>query len=215
MGFSGPCMALVPVRDFRAGKSRLAPALDETAREELSRWMLNRVLSTLKKVHRIDEIAVLSDGADVLSLGETLGAEKIKCAARDMNADLDLGREWALERGARWIFIVHGDLPALKPADVDAMLDSAEDDPCGCAVLAPSIDGGTNGILIGPPGSLPFAFGAESYRHHLKSAEARNLRTIQFESPGFSLDVDTLSDLSALMEMDVPIPEWLSALSHP
>ena len=83
----------------------------------------------------------------------------------------------------------------------------------GCAVLAPSVDGGTTGLLIGPPDSLPFDFGPESFRRHLDSAEARNLHTERFDSPGFRLDVDTLSDLSALLEMDVPVPDWLSALS--
>lgn len=210
MAFTGPCMALVPARDFGVGKSRLAPTLDEETRAELSRWMLNRVLSTLKNVPRIDAVAVLSDGADVLSLGEALGAEKIKCPAEDINADLELGRAWAMERGAQWLLIVHGDLPALKPPEVEAILDRAED---GCAVLAPSVDGGTKGLLIGPPDSLPFAFGPESFQHHLDLAKARNLRTERFDSPGFRLDVDTLSDLSALLEMDVPVPDWLSALS--
>ncbi len=213
MAFTGPCTALVPVRDFGVGKSRLAPALDEESRAELSRWMLTRVLSTLKNVPRIDEVAVLSDGADVLSLGEALGAKKIKCPARDMNADLELGRAWAMERGARWLLIVHGDLPALTPLEVDAMLGRAGDGSEDCAVLAPSVDGGTNGLLIGPPDSLPFAFGPESFQRHLDSAAARNLRTERFDSPGFRLDVDTLSDLSALLEMDVPVPDWLSALS--
>ncbi len=210
MAFTGPCMALVPARDFRVGKSRLSPALDGEARAELSRWMLNRVLSTLKNISRIDEVAVLSDGAEVLSFGEALGAEKIKCPAEDMNADLELGRAWAMARGSRWLLIVHGDLPALKPSEVEAMLDRAGD---GCAVLAPSVDGGTNGLLIGPPDSLPFAFGPESFQRHLDSAEARNFRTERIDSPGFRLDVDTLSDLSTLLEMDVPVPDWLSALS--
>ncbi len=214
MAFTGPCMALVPARDFRMGKSRLAPALDEDMRAELSRWMLERVLNTLNEVRGIDEIAVLSDGDGALSLGEALGAERIRCPARDMNADLELGRGWALERGARWLLIVHGDLPALEPSEVEAMLDSAAGGSGGCAVLMPSVDGGTNGILLGPPGALPFAFGPGSFKRHLDSARAQNLQTVRFESPGFRLDVDTLSDLSTFLEMDVPVPGWLSALSH-
>ncbi len=213
MAFTGPCMAIVPARDFRTGKSRLAPALDEDARAELSRWMLTRVLNALKKVRRVDGIAVLSDGAEALSLAESLGAEKIICPARDMNADLELGREWALQQDARWLLVVHGDLPALEPSEVEAMLGRAGDSSDGCAVVAPSMDGGTNGILIGPPNSLPFAFGDGSFRRHMESAESRGLRALRFESPGFRLDIDTISDLSALLEMDVPVPAWLSALS--
>lgn len=213
MAFTGPCMAIVPARDFRAGKSRLAPALDEDARAELSRWMLTRVLIALKEAHQVDGIAVLSDGPEALSLGESLGAEKIVCPARDMNADLELGREWAKKKGARWLLVVHGDLPALKSSEVEAMLTHANDDPGGCAVVAPSMDGGTNGILIGQPDSLPFAFGEDSFRLHMESAKSRNVRAQRFESPGFRLDVDTISDLSALLDMDVPLPAWLSAMS--
>lgn len=215
MAFTGPCMAIVPARDFRGGKSRLAPALDEDLRAELSRWMLTRVLKALKNAHNIHRIAVVSEGAETLSLGESMGVEKISCPARDMNGDLELGRAWANENGARWLLVVHGDLPALETSEVESMIGHAIEGPNGCAVVSPSMDGGTNGLLLGPPESLPFAFGEGSFQRHMDLAQKRNLRAIPFDSPGFRLDVDTISDVSAIIEMGVPAPEWLSALSLP
>lgn len=217
MVFIGPCKALVPVRDFRLGKSRLASSLDENVRADLSQWMLWNVLTSLKQVQAIDEIAVLSDGADVLSYATSKSVGTIQCSGTDLNADLEIGRKWALENGALWLLIVHGDLPALKPTEVETMIAHALIDrhkDRGLAVLAPSMDGGTNGLFFSPPDSLPFSFGDNSFDRHWKLAQTHNMQVIRHESPGFRLDVDTVSDVSALLNMNIPVPVWLTALSH-
>jgi 2-phospho-L-lactate guanylyltransferase len=177
--------------------------------------MLERVLNALKAARGIDEIAVLSDGASVLSLSLANGAAGIRCPARDLNDDLETGRGWALERNARMILIVPADLPALEPPDVEAMLAEGEREnpPGGRAVLSPSPDGGTNGLLLEPPGGLPFSFGQGSFERHREAALAEGLDFFRFENPGFSLDVDTPADLAPLAEKGVPIPEWLSAIT--
>jgi 2-phospho-L-lactate guanylyltransferase len=215
MASGHPCVALVPARDFDTGKSRLAGALSGEARAGLGRWMLECVLKALKGVRGIDEIAVISDGSSVLALSDSLGAAGIRCPARDLNDDLEAGRRWALERNARMILIVPADLPALEPSDVEAMLAEGEKNnpPGGRAVLAPSPDGGTNGLLLEPPGDLPFSFGLGSFERHRAAALAEGLDFFRFENPGFSLDVDTPADLAALAEKSVPIPEWLSAIT--
>ena len=189
--------------------------------------MLGRVLEAVSASGAVDEIGVLSDGGPVLSLAESKGAEAIPCPGRDLNADLGAGLSWALERGARSLLIVPGDLPALKSSDVDAMIaragaapgagarPGADGAPGGCAVLSPSADGGTNGLLLCPPGGFSFSFGPGSFGRHLEAAKAAHLHPIRFENEGFGLDVDTPADLSALAEAGVALPDWLAALPRP
>ena len=185
--------------------------------------MLGRVLEAVSASGEVDGIGVLSDGGPVLSLAESKGAEAIACPGRDLNADLAEGLSWALERGARSLLIVPADLPALKPSDVDAMIARADTapgagaapGPGGCAVLSPSADGGTNGLLLCPPGGFSFSFGPGSFERHLEAAKAAHLHPIRFENEGFGLDVDTPADLSALVEAGVDLPDWLAALSRP
>lgn len=216
-----PCIALVPARDFEKGKSRLSGSLSDEKRAALGEWMLGRVLEAVSASGAVDKIGVLSDGGAVLSLAESKGAEAISCPGRDLNADLGAGRSWALERGARSLLIVPGDLPALTPSDVDAMIaradagSGAETSPNGCAVLSPSADGGTNGVFLCPPGGFSFSFGPGSFERHLEAAKAARLQPIRFENEGFGLDVDTPADLSALAEAGVALPDWLAALPRP
>ncbi len=212
-----PCIALVPARDFEKGKSRLSGSLSDEKRAALGEWMLGRVLEAVSASGEVEGIGVLSDGGPVLLLAESKGAEAIACPGRDLNADLGAGLRWALERGARSLLIVPGDLPALNPSDVDAMIARADAAPApgGCAVLSPSADGGTNGLLLCPPGGFLFSFGPGSFERHIEAAKAAHLHPIRFENEGFGLDVDTPADLSALVEAGVDLPDWLAALSRP
>jgi 2-phospho-L-lactate guanylyltransferase len=208
-----PCIALVPARDFEKGKSRLAGSLSDEKRAALGEWMLGRVLEAVSTSGGVDEIGVLSDGGPVLSLAESKGAEAIPCPGHDLNADLGAGLSWALERGARSLLIVPGDLPALKSSDVNAMIAQAAVDDC--AVLSPSADGGTNGVFLCPPDGFSFSFGPGSFGRHLEAAKAAQLHPIRFENEGFGLDVDTPADLSVLAEAGVALPDWLAALPRP
>ena len=125
MNFSSHCVALIPVRDFRTGKSRLAQTLVENARNQLGRWMLERVLKAVGAADRIDEIVVLSDSAEVLTLAGEYGAIGLFEKSGGLNNDLEIGRSWARQKNARSLFIVHGDLPFLTSEEVNSFLEAA------------------------------------------------------------------------------------------
>jgi 2-phospho-L-lactate guanylyltransferase len=214
MGSRHSCHALVPARDFSTGKSRLAGALNDETRHELGKWMLERVLDAVVTASGIDAVTVLSDGNSALALAESKGAMGQKCPANDLNADLEAGRKWALKNNAEMILIIPADLPALAPTDIDAMLDLAAKNthPGGYAVITPSPDGGTNGLLLRPPGEMPFAFGPDSFVRHRSAAIDNSIQPILFENPGFHFDIDTTSDLALLAERGIAVPKWLSAI---
>ena len=210
------CIALVPARDFRTGKSRLAGTLNDDARCELGKWMFERVLDAAAAASGIDTISVLSDGDLALSLAESKGAVAHKCPGIDLNADLEAGRKWAVEKNAEMILVIPADLPALAPSDIEAILDLAtrNTNPGGCSVITPSPDGGTNGLLLRPPGEMPFVFGPKSFARHRSAAIDNSIQPVLFENPGFYFDIDTASDLVLLAERGIEVPEWLSAISH-
>lgn len=207
-------IVLIPARDFRSGKSRLADKLSLDEREELGKWMFERVLHAAGAALGVDKIAVLSDGDSVLSISEKKGASAIKCPAQDMNEDLESGRKWALERKVQEILIIPADLPALEPGDVDAIIRQGDKIRCpgDCAVIAPSTDGGTNGLLIRPADRLEFSFGQDSFARHRAAAIDCHLQFIVFQNLGFSLDVDTPSDLEFLSEKGILLPKWLDSV---
>ena len=211
-----PCIALVPARDFRAGKSRLSPVLDGKARDALGRWMLDHVLAALTGSRMVDEILVLSDSAEVLQLAGEQGAIGLACNAHDLNEDLEGGRAWAGERNAAALLVVPGDLPFLRVEDIDRFIAQGRAlgaDGRGAVLIAPSPDGGTNGLYLQPIGAIPFRFGSGSCHRHNAAAESNNLLVGISDIPAFAHDVDYPKDLDALHAADTDIPDWLTSLT--
>jgi len=189
-------VAIVPIKALTAAKSRLAAALDPTARAALTLRALGNVLAALDTPGIAAWVVVTPDEA-VLRAAEAAGAIGLRQAGEGLNEGLAQGRTWAVAAGAEALLIVLGDLPLLARPDVEALLELA--DRPGVAVFAPDRHGlGTNALLLRPPDALPFAFGVGSLARHRAAAAARGLAPRWYDAPGTALDLDTPADLAAL-----------------
>lgn len=213
MSLSNHCVALIPVRDFRTGNSRLAQTLDENARNQLGRWMLERVLKAAGGAERVDEIAVLSDSAEVLTLAGEHGAVGLLHESSGLNNDLEIGRSWARERNACSLLIVHGDLPFLTSEEVNAFLKEHEpSENSGRDIrIARSKDGGTTALFTRPIDAIPFLFGERSFEKHSAAARRYGREAQSFESFGFAHDIDSPEDLEFLLSREREAPAWLAS----
>lgn len=196
--FSGnvPPFALwlvVPVKPFGEGKSRLAAVLSSDQRAGMSRRWLIHLLSTASAWGRFAGIAVISRDPAVLSLASTMGAQPVVETGDDLNAALTQGSEAAVAAGAEAVLVLPSDLPLLSTADLDALYQAAADG--AGVILAPSHDGGTNAMLLRPPGAISYAFGEDSFARHRALAAAANLPCHVYRSPTLAFDVDRPEDL--------------------
>jgi 2-phospho-L-lactate/phosphoenolpyruvate guanylyltransferase len=184
-------VAVLPVKSFGRAKQRLRPAgLD---RAELAAAMVGDVLEALGAVRGLDGVVVVS--AQDLA-GRPAGTEWVhdplevgqsSAAARGVRA--------AVGRGAQRVLLVPGDCPALDPAEVDALLESAAP---GVVVVPDRHGSGTNALLLEPPGVLTPAFGPGSFARHAALAHAAGATVRVGRLPSLELDVDTPGDLAAL-----------------
>lgn len=188
--------AVVPVRDFGRGKSRLAPALNAAQRHALSAAMLTDVLGALRGAGVFTGIRVVTRDAAALRIAAVLGAEAEPgptapgptMAVAEAAADL-------AGTGRRAILAVMADLPLLTPADVRHLLNAHGHAPG--VTLVPARDGlGCNMALLSPPDAIPLTFDGRSLARHQKRAVASSLpvRTVPLAGPG--LDIDTPADLA-------------------
>lgn len=206
-GRAAGIVALIPVRSFRTGKTRLAGQLTEAERETLSRWMLGRVLDAARRSAVIDTIAVISPDPAVLAAAEAAGPTAAALAQASetagLNPALDLGRQWAMERAAAAMLVLFADLPLLSSNDVAnlARRDAA-------VVLAPDRHGhGTNALFLrlgrhvaAQQDAFRFQFGEGSYVRHVDEAERLGLDAVTVITAGTTLDIDTPDDLRQLRE---------------
>jgi 2-phospho-L-lactate/phosphoenolpyruvate guanylyltransferase len=191
-------VALIPLNQLAAAKSRLSPALPASERRALVLWMAGRVLAAVRDSERVVAIGVVSPDPEVLEWAERRGALPVRQLEGDLNAGLELGRSWAQARGADALLVLLGDLPCLATCEVRDFVALAETAAHGGPLVALAPDRherGTNGLLLRPVDALPFAFGEGSLARHEALARERGIATVRFHARGLRYDVDTPADL--------------------
>jgi 2-phospho-L-lactate/phosphoenolpyruvate guanylyltransferase len=195
--------AVVPVKDLRGTKSRLAPILDPGARAGLTLYMMGRVVAAIKEAG-VEDVCVVSPDRIVLNEAHRRGATPLVQESRGLNPALEEGRDRALELGASTLLVLPADLPLLDADDVRAVLRASEG---RSLVISP--DGarsGTNALLTRPPDALPFAFGPDSFEAHLEAARSRGLEVGVCERPHLAFDLDTVGELARLKKSGAARP---------
>lgn len=197
----GSIVAVVPVKDLRGTKSRLAPILDPCARAGLTLYMMRRVVKRLlgaevDEERLVDEVCVVSPDPIVLGEAREIGATALFQRSEGLNPALEEGREHALEKGAASLLVVPADLPLVEAEDIRAILERRDSAP---VLIAPDgAGGGTNALLLSPPDALPFLFGAGSFERHVEAARKRSLGAEVCEIPRIAFDLDTAEDFARL-----------------
>lgn len=175
--------AVVPLKQGPDRKTRLAGRLSGAERLALSEAMAAHVLACLKDSPAIARIILLSP---VRPLDPALDWRLD--AGRGLNAELTALRAELSDGG---MLIIHGDLPLLTVADVEALIKAAE---AGRLAIAPDAHGtGTNALAIPQPlvRDFAFAFGLNSCALHIAGTDM----AVRIERQGLAIDVDTPDDL--------------------
>lgn len=177
---------LVPVKDFRRAKVRLAPVLAGPERAALARRMATRVVRSAAPL----PVAVVCDDVAVASWAEQLGAEVIWAPGSGLNAAVGAGVAHLAGLGADPIVVAAGDLPHADGLAWVARF-------AGVTVVPDRRHDGTNVIAVPSASPFPFAYGPGSYRRHLAIARGLGLPLRVVYAPHFALDVDLPEDLAA------------------
>lgn len=179
---------VVPVKPTAVGKSRLA--VDGVPREDLARAIALDTISAAAAADLVAEVVVVTDDAEVAMLAS--GLDRVRSisegAARGLNAAIAVG---LAEAGDTMRAVLLGDLPALRPADLDQALALAGEAPRGAVADAEGT--GTTLVTARRGVRLDPAFGEGSFaRHRAGGCVALELP----DSSTLRRDVDTADDLA-------------------
>ena len=185
---------VVPVKLLAQAKSRLT-SLDPLLRSRLALAMAADTIAAATAATTVGTAVVVTDDPDVADLAAALGAVALPDSpAAGLNEALAhgaaySGRHWP-DRGRAGLA---GDLPAVRPAELDAALAAAW--PLGAAFV-PDADGtGTTLYAAAPGHEFRPSFGPGSRAAHLATG-AVELSTVPGTAlTGLRRDVDTLDDL--------------------
>lgn len=175
--------AVVPLKLYQTGKSRLSSVLDIEQRRALAEAMAQHVLGVLGDVSSISRVVLLSSRRPVWWTGDW---------SQDNSDDLNQALTvWRNTHGSGALLVIHADLPFLADTDVLQLLEAASE--AGLAMATDRDCSGTNAIAIAAGSTVQFCFGYGSRQAH---EAQRAMKVIQAD--GLARDIDSPADLAEL-----------------
>ena len=101
----------------------------------------------------------------------------------------------------RTAFMIPSDIPTLESVELDKLI--ASHSGSNSVTLVPDRHyGGTNGLIVSPPGIIDYHFGSDSFSLHLEATEKALITPTVKISPGIALDIDSQTDLYRLLTVE-------------
>jgi len=194
---------LIPVKEFREAKKRLAPHFSSVERAALAEAMCEDFFEVVAATRCAERVFVVSKEPGALARARERGWETILETRQISESDsVDAASQYCAAQGVNVLLRLPIDLPLAEPQGIEAIFrkfnESFEEkfDGAPAAILIPSRDGtGTNALLRTPPGLFPSRFGPNSFALHLAEAERCGARICVLRNARLELDVDELEDL--------------------
>lgn len=191
----GEVWVIVPVKETRGAKQRLAPVLSAALRQALALAMLEDVLTAVSGVAGLGGAILVTIDPDAIRLAAGYGAETIAEGADDGHTGaVTAGARHLIAQGRGTMLTLPGDLPLVTADEIERLI--ALHRPAPSFTIAPAHDEqGSNAILMSPPLAVPLRFGEDSYFPHLDAARACGIKPQVLRLPGIAFDIDNPQDL--------------------
>jgi 2-phospho-L-lactate guanylyltransferase len=189
---------VVPVKDARLGKTRLAEHLDGPARIALVRAMAADTLAAAAATAQVDRLVVVTGDPEVARVARDTRGAVVDVLVETSPQGLDAAIRAGLARARsldedHGLGVLLGDLPALRPTDLGAVLEAAAAHPRSFVADA---DGTGTTLLLARPGStVEPCFGPGSAQAH---AERGHVALDVALDSSVRRDVDVRDDVRAV-----------------
>jgi 2-phospho-L-lactate/phosphoenolpyruvate guanylyltransferase len=194
---------LLPIKDLKNAKQRLAGILTPGERFALAHAMLADTIRAVRGVQHAGKIFVVTNYEPAMQAARENGWEILREEKQiSESVSVDAASRQCEDRGITGVLRLPLDLPLVQSGDIDELL-VAE---CGAPalVIVPSRDGtGTNAILRMPPTLFPSHFGNGSFAKHCDEADRACAQVFRRRNVRLEMDVDDQSDLRALLQHDL------------
>jgi 2-phospho-L-lactate guanylyltransferase len=203
--------ALIPVKEFRYAKRRLAPLLLPHERQEFAAAMLVDTLEVISQVQSVSSIVVVTADLEAKKLAIEFGARVLEeVGPCGLNGALDQGVTKLRADGVPAAMIVPTDVVLASVDDFESLLRIHRAHKSDVTVASAGFDFGTNCLVVTPPDVIPFCFGNLSSARHSKAAISRGYRTSVVRIPNLDRDIDQISDLEYFCRVGPPGRAWKS-----
>jgi 2-phospho-L-lactate guanylyltransferase len=203
---------LLPIKDLRQAKQRLALFLNPQERFGLAQAMLADTIRAVRGVRLADEIFVVTNYAPAMQAAKENGWELLREEQQiSESVSVDAASRHCAACGVTALLRLPLDVPLVQASDIDELL--ALECAAPALVIVPSRDGtGTNAIMRTPPTLFPSHFGNGSFVKHCTEGQHAGAQIFTRRNARLEMDVDDEADLRALPQEDLrgtETGEWL------
>jgi 2-phospho-L-lactate/phosphoenolpyruvate guanylyltransferase len=194
--------AIVPVKNFECGKSRLASLLTAEERVKLSELFLDCTLNTLTNTSAISNVLVVSSDKRAEGIAKLYDAKFLQEKKdKGVNSAVALADVYISEYDVDATIVIPQDLPLILPEDIEYMCTLAQNNE-KCLVICPSLRlDGSNALLRRPPLLITTNYDNDSYNIHIKKAKASNAIVKIIKRKRIMTDIDTVEDVINLIKI--------------
>jgi 2-phospho-L-lactate guanylyltransferase len=205
---------LLPIKDLKNAKQRLAGLLTPEERYGLARTMLADTLRAVRGARLAEKVFVVTNYEPAIRTAEENGWETLREDRQICeSASVDWASRICAKRNVTGLLRLPLDLPLVRASDIDELL--AVECAASAVVIVPSRDGtGTNAIFRMPPALFPSHFGEGSFAKHVAEAERAGAQIIVRKNMRLEMDVDDEADLRELLQHDLSCTatgQWLQS----
>lgn len=192
--------AIVPVKTFASGKSRLK--IEPDKKVELCKLMLKEVLQTIAITPSISKIVIVSKDDEVTSIVK--GMQKTELIEDDeigVNQAIAKADKHLIEKNYDASIVFPQDIPYIKTQDVDFLLKFQS--PPNFAIVVPSrrFDG-TNALMRMPIDLMETHYDEDSYKIHLATAKNHTLNSSLVFIKRIMWDIDNFEDIEFVVRQN-------------
>jgi 2-phospho-L-lactate guanylyltransferase len=201
---------IIAVKRLGAAKTRLAPVMSATGRENVVLAMLVDTINAASAVPAVRGITVVTPDEVAASTARGLGARALADPTPDGHHDplnnAILAAAAAVAATASNIVVLQGDLPALQPHELAEAIAAARHQ--SRSFVGDRHGTGTAALFAFGAAPNPL-FGPDSARRHADSGAT----ALTVAWPGLRCDIDTADDLSIAMRLGIG-PATAAAVSE-
>jgi 2-phospho-L-lactate guanylyltransferase len=191
---------IIAVKRLDAAKTRLAPVMSATGRENVVLAMLVDTINAASAVPAVRGITVVTPDEVAASTARGLGARALAdptpAGHQDPLNNAILAAAAAVAATASNIVVLQGDLPALQPHELAEAIAAARQRPH--SFVGDRHGTGTAALFAFGAAPNPL-FGPDSARRHADSGAT----ALTVPWPGLRCDIDTADDLSTAMRLGI------------
>lgn len=192
--------AIVPVKPFSEGKSRLRACFSPNHLLEINRKCFFRTLKTLQACSEINQVLVVSRSDEVLSLALGYGAEALmEEPPYSLNNGISQALAYLTEKDCSKILIIPTDLPRLEVDDLHQLLNHTKQSST-IRLVPDNFQTGTNAVLLTKGFDFEPQFGRNSFQKHSRQALKLSGKLEVLLLENIQHDLDTYADLKMLDE---------------